>query len=435
MTDIREKAEERAAGTGGCPVAHDSQGVSLTLTDHEVSSDPYELYAELHAKCPVFREPNLGHYIISGYDDLKAALQNHGDFSAEIDRPSIMQGENTRYFRDVLREKGWLHEPTLQRTDPPRHGRVRKIVNRAFGSAQVRGVAPRVQELANQLIDKFIARGECDFIDEFALPLPGTVIAELIGLDTADWRRYKAWSDNLFTYVAAVLTPEQLREAGEIEVEMQQFLAKQFEERRKEPRDDLLSVLLSTEEGEEPLSMEELQSVMSQLMAGGYETLTSAMSHGMRQWIMFPEVVEELRADRTLVPKFINESLRFESPVQGLYRIAMRDVELHGVTIPKGATVNMRYAAANRDPRQFENPDQFDIHRKNGMSQIAFGAFTHACVGLNLARSELNIAYNTLLDRMENFQLARPLPHPVHRQSVAYIPMKELHIKFDAIKR
>jgi cytochrome P450 len=229
-----------------------------------------------------------------------------------------------------------------------------------------------------------------------------------------------------------VLSAEEMRQAAETELEMQHHLAALFEERRLNPRDDLMSQLLAGPgDGEEPLSPHELQNVMHQLISGGYETTTNALNHMMWQMVRFPEIVAELRADRSLVKNFCEESMRWESPVQGLWRTAKRDVEVSGTTIPEGSLCIVRYAAGNRDPDKFPEPETFDIRRPNAGQHLAFGAGVHFCPGAQLARQEMQIACNAILDRMDNFRLSRPLPHPVHRPSINFIPMKELWVGFD----
>src|SRR5262249_10819740 len=156
--------------------------------------------------------------------------------------------------------------------DPPNHARYRKIVDRAMNIQQVRNMAPRMTEIVNGLIDKFIDRGSCDFLEEFAFPFPGTVLAELVGLDSNSWPTYRAWAENLLSYSTRVLTREQLKVCAEIEVQMQHAIAAIFEDRRRNPREDLMTALVSAYEGEEPLTMNELQNIMHQFISGGYET-------------------------------------------------------------------------------------------------------------------------------------------------------------------
>jgi cytochrome P450 len=403
---------------------------AFSLLDPKVQDQPFEFYRSLHAHCPVYKLPENDFYVVSKYDDLRTMLRDPGTYSSVMERALLLQGENGRIITDILREKGWEHVATLQRSDPPKHARYRKIVDRALNAEQVRNLAPRLDQIVNELIDKFIDRGECDFVAEFAFPFPGTVVAELIGLEAKDVPRYRAWSENMLSYSTRVLTREELRECAEKEVEMQHFLAGIFEDRRKNPRKDLMTALVTAYEGEEPLTMHELQNIMHQLISGGYETVPSALSHAMWQLIRFPEAMNALRADRSLIKNFIEESIRFESPTQGLYRRTAKDAELGGTKIPAGAYCIARYGAANRDESKFPHADEFDIHRANANQHIAFGFGAHFCPGSVLARGEFQATFNAILDRMDDIELARPLPSPAHKPSMGLMTLKELWIRF-----
>ena len=407
-----------------------SRPEDFSLFDPAVQSAPWDFYKALHSKCPVYRLPENGMYVVAGYDQLNAALRDPGSFSSVLEMAGMLQGDNAKLFLDMLKERGWEHIPTLQRSDPPQHTRYRRIIDRAFNVKQVRGLQPRLEEVVNGLIDRFIDRGECDFIEEFAFPFPGTIIAELIGLQSGDWPRYKAWAMNVISYSTRVLTADELRRCGEIELEMQHTFAAIFEDRRKNPRDDLMSALVTAYEGDEPLTMHELQNVMHQLIAGGYETVPSALNHAMLHLIRFPEVMARLRADRSQMRAFIDESLRYESPVQGLYRRAARDLEVVGTSIPKGAPCIVRFGAANRDESRFDHAAEFDMDRENNNQSLAFGAGPHVCPGAVLARQEMAVALNAILDRMDDIQLAKPLPDPLHGPSLRFLPMRELFLRF-----
>ena len=406
----------------------------FNLFDPAVQSDPYDFYRAMHTHCPVHKLPQTGFYVISKYEDLRTALRDHETFSAVMERSKVLQtAENYRLFTEYMREHGWEHVPTLQRTDPPQHTRYRKIVDRMLGPRHTRSLIPRMQQLAHELIDKIIDRGTFEFVEDFGLPLPGIVIAEQIGLDASQYLTFKTWAENMLSYATRVLSTEEMLNAAKIEVAMQQHLASMLEERRKQPRADLMSALVEDPgEGDEPLSMHEIQNVLHQLISGGYETTTNALNHMMWQMIRFPEVVEQLRNDRTLIRNFVEECLRWESPVQGLWRTTKKDAELSGTTIPAGTMCMVRYAAGNRDAEKFSDPDFFDIHRDNASAHIAFSSGAHFCPGAMLARQEMIIGCEALLERLENFALAKPLPDPVHRPSINFIPMKELHISFTA---
>lgn len=402
------------------------------LYDPAVQSDPYAFYHSMHAHCPVYKEPRSGSHIISDHKNLQKALLDPKTYSNRVPRHTVLQkAENSKVFTDMLRERGWEHCLALQRADPPQHQKYRGMVVRALNPGRVAKLVPRMGQVASELIDRFIDRSECDFITEFALPFPGIIIAEQIGLDASEISTFKKWADNSIAVFTRMLSAEQLREAALIELEMQHYLVRVFEQRRKEPRDDIVSLLVNPVADEEPLTMQELQTVMSQLINGGYDTVISALSHGMWQLIRYPEVASELRANRALMSNFINESLRWESPVQGLWRATTIDTELGGVTLPAGSVCITRYGAANRDESVFPDPDRFDIHRANSGQHLAFGAGVHFCPGSSLARHELSVAWNAILDRLDDLRLARALPSPVHCPSLQLLSMKELFIGFN----
>ncbi len=176
--------------------------------------------------------------------------------------------------------------------------------------------------------------------------------------------------------------------------------------------------------------MNELQSLMHQLITGGYETTTSALAHGMWMIIRYPDQADKVRQDPSLLNNFVEESLRFESPVQGLARQTTRDVELAGTVIPKGSMVLVRYGAANRDEAKFTDAATFDVTREKAVTHMAFGMGVHSCVGALLARQELRSAYGALLSRMDDIKFEHPLPDPATQPSLFFIPIKEMHLKF-----
>jgi cytochrome P450 len=182
--------------------------------------------------------------------------------------------------------------------------------------------------------------------------------------------------------------------------------------------------------GEEPFTMHELQNLMHQLITGGYETTTSAITHGMWLLIQFPDQMAKLRADPSLLKNFVEETLRFESPVQGIMRTVTKDTELSGTKLPAGSTLILRFGAANRDPQQFENPEKFDISRANAGRHLAFGFGTHHCIGAPLARQEIFSGIEALLERMDDFELIRDLPDPPYYYSLNFRPLRELPLKF-----
>lgn len=416
-----------------CPVEH-------TILDPAIQTDPWDFYRELHDRCPVFPIPEIGGVMVTKYEDVKYVL-THPELFSSSGRASGtrtgLQVDRSRRYQQILRERGWGHVETLQRTDPPVHTHYRRLVNKAFTPRRIREIADHIDEITAELIDACLSSAEgnggvVEFVDGFALPLPGIIIAEQLGLDRREIRRFKEWADAMLALAMRPVGDDELEDVAATELDAQHHLARVFEERRTNPAPDLISSLVHAHEGEddvEPLTVHELQNLMHQLVTGGFETTTNALNHGMWLLTRHPDVQDRVRKDRSLLPAFIEEVLRYESPVQGLGRRTTEDVELSGVTIPKDTMVVVRYGAANRDEEMFENADRFDIDRDGLNHHVAFGTGPHYCVGAALARQELTSGFSGWLDRTSHISLADP--EPVHEPSFFLLPMTELHLDIE----
>ena len=403
------------------------------LGDPVVQDDPYPYYRWRAAHGPVWWEDEYDLYVIAGHPEAKVALLDAGTFSS---RPSGTRGfgdEAAEAYHHVLAERGWARTPTLQRTDPPTHVRHRKLVNRVFTPARIRELIPSIEVIAHDLIDDFVDTGHCEFVSEFCLPMPGILIAEQLGLDRSDYRTFRRWADAMLSLATRRMSVEEALAEAELELEAQHFLAGEFERRRGEPRDDLISHLVHAHgDDEAPLTMNELQDLLHQLITGGFETTTSALAKGMWLLLMHPDQLVRVRAEPELLKNFIEEALRFDSPVQGLWRHTTCPTTVGDVTIPADAPVMVRYGAANRDERAFEHPDRFDVSRPEAKNHLAFGFGPHYCVGAALARQELLTSFTILLERLDDIELAEPLPKPIHVPSFFLRPMKRLPLRFTA---
>ncbi len=405
----------------------------LSLLDPATQDDPFDAYDRIRAMPGIYRMPETGFYIVTRYDDLRQVLTDPVTYSNNVDRASLQGETNSKIMQDYLNEHGWSHVQTLQRTDAPVHSRYRKLVDRAFTVGRVRNLMPHIEEVANGLIDRFIDRGECEFVAEYAVMLPGTILAEQIGLDASEVETFRKWADALLAPASRVMTPEELRANADIELEAQHHLARLFEERRANPQEDLVSALvMGHQDIAEPLTINELQSVMAQLIAGGFESTTTSLGHAMLQLIRHPDQMAKLRADPSLIRNFVEEVIRYETPTQGLRRRTTRDVELAGTLIPEGSVVIVRYGAANRDEAKFACPHAFDMERKNAGQHLAFGAGAHFCVGAPLARAEIASGILAILERLDDIRLARPLEKPIHVPNFLTLPLRELPIAFTA---
>jgi cytochrome P450 len=402
------------------------------MLDPHLSSDPYDFYELLHRECPIYQIPETGTFVVTKYDDLRQVLKDFDAFTSDV--RIATKNQHADLQQSILKDGGgWEHVQTLQRTDPPVHGRYRQLLDRVFTIKRVRELTPHIDEVVNEVIDTFIDKGQCEFNNDFAMRMPGIIISEQLGLSRDEVATFKKWGDAMLGAARApVATEDEIRANAEIELEAQLFLAEVFEDRRKNPQDDLMSGLVHAQlEGEEPLSMHELQNLMHQLITGGFETTQSALNHGMWALVRYPELVSQIRNDEKLLKPFVEEVLRWESPVQFLARQATRDVEINGTTITEGSMVMVGYGPANRDEEKFECPHKFDLGRKNVGAHLAFGSGAHFCVGALLARQEMMSSFKHIIERMDNIEMAKPLPDPVHNFSMFFLPMHDFYIRFD----
>ena len=402
-----------------------------SLLDPQVHACPYPFFQQLRNECPVYQMPETGTYMITRYDDIRAIKRNWEDFTSNITvqergkaRMALMQQHD-----EILQNYGWDNVQTLQRTDPPQHSRWRQLIDRTFTASRVKTMVPYIDSMVHELVDEWIDDGECDFVSQFAIPLPCKVIADQLGVDKNNFWKLKAWSDAMLEPTSPTCADERVIECAHLVVEAQHYFYKVFEDRRKDPKDDIMSTLVQADMGDEPpLTMPELRKRLSK--TGGNETTTSAISHALWNLIKFPDQMAALRADRSLVKNFVEETLRFETPVLGLARKTTRDVEVSGTPIPEGSMVVLTYAAANRDEEKFDGGEVMDITRKNAGAHIAFGMGAHFCPGAMLARQEILSTFEILLDRLDDIQLAQPLPADSHQPSLFLHQMKALPVTF-----
>ena len=238
-TTMGDTLEERI-GALACPVDH-------TMLDPEIQDDPWDFYQDLHEHCPVFPMPEIGAVMVSRYDDVRFVLTNPELFSSSGRGGGAKKGiqvDNARRYQQILRERGWGHVETLQRTDPPIHTDYRRLVAKAFLPRRIKEMAPHIDQVTTELIDELIDAGECEFNMDFAMPLPGIIIAEELGLDRSEIHRFNRWAEAMLALAMRPLTEHELLETVEIELEAQHHLADLFEQRRGEPTDDLISALV-----------------------------------------------------------------------------------------------------------------------------------------------------------------------------------------------
>jgi cytochrome P450 len=413
------------------PIAPDE----INFLDAGMQNCPYHAYRLLRDEAPVWRDPRTGFYVITRYEDLRDVLLDPARFANGIRGPGrALDTERAQRMRRLYEEKGWLPAPTLAGRDDPNHREMRAMFNEAFRPKRINEMDPFVEATAKKLIDAFIDRGRCDWVKEFSVPLPLIVIGHQVGVPESDIWQIKKWTDAWVQRLGMMQTEEEERWSVEMEIEAQHYFQKVFERLRKQPDDTLLSDMVNRviPEWGRPLTDNELHAeMMADTFVGGSETTTNAISAGVMLLIQNPDVWQRLKSDPDRYLKtFSEEVLRLEGPVQGLFRTAAEDIELHGVTIPKGSMINIRYAAANRDEREFECPEKLDLDREKPGRHLAFGSGVHHCLGAPLARRELYWSFKVLVDRIDEMAFVPGANDFTMAPNFALRALKELHIEF-----
>ncbi len=363
----------------------------LNLMTPEVRANPYPLYAELRRR-PVCQVEPGGMWAISRYDDVVAVLKDPRRFSsAGLGRSFLPPWLERNPTADSLVMK-----------DPPDHTRLRAMLGRAFHGAALSRLESRIRAIAEELAEAAVRRQEVDFVADFALPLPARVLNLFFGLEPAMALRLKAWADDLVSIPASQPSPQRMADIRHSLVEMEQCFSALIEARRAEPGEDLVSELLQTE----ALTHEELLSFLFGLLPAGVETTVYLLANMMHVLSEHPHELERVRADPTLIPRLVEEVLRYEAPGQSSLRLATEDVEVSGVTVPRGAIVVVLLGAAMRDESRFPQADRFLLDREN-TSQLSFGHGPHFCLGAMLARMEARLGLEALFSRIRGFSLTR----------------------------
>lgn len=434
MSSVRQETKNEEINRMENPVVPENLD-EINFLNAEIQECPYPAYEKLRDEAPVWQDPLTGFFVITRYEDLRAVLLDTESFSNERGRGSAeVDKGRAQKIHNLYKEKGWVPAPTLAGRDDPNHKQMRKMFDQAFRAGKIKLIDPYVQELAYRLIDDFIDDGECDWVKQFAIPLPLIIIGKQMGAPEEDIWRIKAWTDAWVQRLGMMQTEEEAIWSTEMEIEAQHYFQPIFERLRKEPDDTLLSDIVNFEipEWGRTLTDEELHAeMMADTFVGGSETSTNALSAGVMLLAQNPKAWDMLKSDPDkYLRTFVEEVLRLEGPVQGLFRIAARDIELHGVKIPQGAMINPRYAAANRDERHFECPNDLNLERKNAGSHLAFGSGVHHCLGAPLARRELYWGFKAFVDRIDSFELIEGKNNLRHHPNFCLRALKELHIAF-----
>jgi cytochrome P450 len=404
---------------------------SYNLFDPEIAENPFAYYAELRKRAPVYKMP-IGMWIVASHGLCLEAMRDTETFSSKFIQGMGLPGSDAQ--AGDIDEAAIVGPSTLLANDPPSHTHYRKLVNKAFSPNRVKKISHSIEQIADSLIAKFEKKGRFEVVSEFAIPLPLTVIADQLGVSRDDLSRFKRWSDATVLPISGMATPAQLLESLELTKELQAYFIERIEERRLERRDDMLSDLVYARlDGERPLDNLEIVSILLQFLVAGNETTTNLLGAWLQFALQSPAELAKVRADRALLPNSIEEAVRLETPVSGMWRVTTRDVTLGDQDIPKGAMVMLRYSAANRDEAVFEDGEAFKADRPNVRDHLGFGMGVHYCPGAALAREEARIGLGMILDRLPNLRLAEGNDF-AHQPSMLLRGLKKLDLEFDPVK-
>lgn len=359
-------------------------------TDPRVVHDPYPVYAVMRRECPIGHGSRFGGFhVISRFADVCAAAQDTGVFSSA-------QGVSLPDFGNPV-------NAIPLEVDPPDHTRWRHLIQAWFSPQYVARLEPTIRAITSSLIDKFLARGHADLAQELAVPVPPMVIAHMIGLPEEDWAYYRELSETML----AAAADENSQINAEQALQLFSYLFELLESRREQPIDDLLSQIVRLQYEGRELTEEEMLGITFLLVVAGHETTVGAIGMLLLQLARHPELQDRLRDDPALRFSTMEESLRFDPPIQYFSRKVTRPTTIAGTALEEGGTVILSWASANRDPDAFDRPDDF-IHDRPNNRHLAFGSGPHRCIGAHLARLEMRVALEEVLARVPTFRLADP---------------------------
>ena len=370
--------------------------------DPEFLKCPFPMFKQLRETSRVMFLEQMGMYLITGYEEARKVLLNPDRFSSVINIPKRHSEAATK----IVEEEGYGRgAPALQNADRPLHTAHRELVNETFRPKRIRQMSGYVDQIVEELIEDIkVKGGQADLVSDFSVPLPLIVIADQLGIPREKYRTFKAWSDAWLEGLGAEISEERMIHNARLVVEMQQYLAERIEERREETKDDILGDLPHAELDGKPVSVKTIMAIVEQLLVAGNETTTNGIAAGINLLASENGLHMRLKHEPELVKEFVEEVLRTEAPVQGLFRRAVANEVIGGVELPAGSTIMVHYGAANRDESRFDDADVFDLDRPKKGAHIAFGSGIHHCIGSELARVEMTAAFSAFTQRFSRLE-------------------------------
>ena len=379
------------------PTANDNRALGdMPLFDANTLKCPYHYDKTLRAEAPVYQDPTSGVFVVSTYDLVREAHKKDDVFSSEF---ALALGSATELDPDVkaaMAKTYNLGKGTLLTVDDPEHKMYRDTVRDFFLAKNIEPYRPWISDLADRLVSELPSGQPYNFIDKFSRPLPLSVIMHVLGIPLELIEHAFKWTVANVTVLSQVSDKQALLDAHAAVKEEYDWFATALDERRANPRDDLLNLVAhATVEGR-PLTIEEQLGHCTQFLVAGNETTTATLAEGIRQLCLNPDQEAAVRNDHSLIPNLVEETLRLATPTSNMWRITKQDYTLGGVELPRGSMVLLKYFSSNHDDAMFDAPMEFDVTRDNAKRHIAFGFGTHVCIGQHLSRLEMIVAWEKL---------------------------------------
>lgn len=399
------------------------------LFNPEVLDNPYTIYQRLRDEYPVYWNEQLQGWMITRYADVRTVLYDDRFITISAGEFNFEASPEVRAKMQTISD--FLSYWTVS-LNPPEHTRLRRLLNQSFKPRLIENLAPRVQAIADELLDAVQYQGKLELMADFAYPLPALVIGEMLGIPARDRMRLKTWSQHIFMFFqkGIIGDAEAITHMHQTIAEMRDYLQAIIADHRHTPQDDIIGSMLTAEDQGQILSDEEIVATCVLLLFAGHETTMNLIGNGTLALLLHPDQYAQLRDNPDLVPAAIDEFLRYDSPAQIVFRVAKDDMTFQGQFIRAGQRVFPVIGAANRDPAQFPDPDRFDISRTPNQ-HLSFGHGIHFCLGMPLARMEAQIAFTTLLRRCPGMVLATDTI--TRRGGITLRGPAELPVTFDTV--
>jgi cytochrome P450 len=394
------------------------------------AQDPYPIYASLRNNPTPFYFSNIDAHLLSRFDDVDQAARNprmlrsNETFTDEATRRKQQQERN---WHDMPNHERFVQFSMLE-TDGEVHRRLRMLLLRSFSKTLIAKQRDMIQIHVDHLLDELLEQGEFDFVEDFAAKVPGHVIGQVLGVPAEDCPQLRTWSEEIVQFFDVDRTPEDKLLAETAATQFYEFLSGLIAERRKTPRDDLLTVMVQAQ-AEGQMSETELVSSSLLVLAGGHGSTIDVLGTGMLAFFNFPGQLQLLREDPGLIHSAVQEMFRYDSPLPFFHRYASEEVTICGQAYPIGTKFGLLYGAANRDPAVYSDPDNFDITRVPNR-HLAFGRGAHLCLGNNLARLDMELVFLTLLRRTETIEQIEV--DPEFRRGISARGLKSLRVRTTA---